>query len=128
MLSEGNIKVLSETRLTDMSFVPEVESHEVDTVVILVAAIEQGRLGVGTTIEVMEPLQTSRQVTPTDVNHVLQSGTVIAGEETEEELVTGCDGPVNLRVDIVEIERIVLEVLVELEEGIEIRSTGGDEE
>ena len=111
-----------------MSFVPEVESHEVDTVVILVAAIEQGRLGVGTTIEVMEPLQTSRQVTPTDVNHILQGGTVIACEETEEELVTGCYGSVNLRVDIVEIERIVLEVLVELEEGIEIRSTGGDEE
>ena len=36
--------------------------------------------------------------------------------------------PVDLRIDIVEIERVVLEVIAEFEEGIEISATGGDEE
>ena len=36
--------------------------------------------------------------------------------------------PVDLRIDIVEIERVVFEVIAEFEEGIEISATGGDEE
>ena len=50
-----------------------------------------------------------------------------SSEEAEKELVTGCDSPVYLRVDVVEIERVVLEVLVEFEKGIKIRATRGDE-
>ena len=125
--TEGDVKVLAETQLTDMTFVPEVEFHEVDAIVVLVTAVEQGRLGIGTAIEMMEPLQTARQVAPTDVDHVLQGRAVITCEEGQEELVAGGQRPVELRIDIVEIEGVVAEVFAELEEGIEIGATGSDE-
>ena len=110
-----------------MAFVPKVEFHEVDTIVVLVTAVEQGRLGIGAAIEMMEPLQTARQVPPTDVDHVLQGRAVITRKESQEELVAGGQRPVELRIDIVEIEGVVAEVFAELEEGIEIGATGGDE-
>ena len=128
VLPEGDIEVLSETGLTDMTFVPEVETHEVDTVVVFITAVEQGRLSIGTTIEVMEPLQTSREVAPTDIDHVLQGCTVVTCKETEEELVAGRHRPIDLRIDIIEIKRVVLEVVAEFEKGIEISAAGSDEE
>ena len=54
-----------------MTFVPEVELHEIDTIVVLITAVKQGRLGIGAAIEVMEPFQTTCQIPPADVNHVL---------------------------------------------------------
>ena len=71
MLSEEDIEVLSDTGLTDMAFIPEVEFHEVDAIVVLVTTIKQGCLSIRISIEVMKPFQTTRQVTPTDINHVL---------------------------------------------------------
>ena len=94
-----------------MTFIPKVEFHEIDTVVVLVTAIEQGCLSIRATMKVMKPLQTSRQITPTNIDHILQGCAVIAREETEEELVTRCHRPVYFRIDIVKIECVVLEVL-----------------
>ena len=124
MLSEGEIEVLSETGLADMSFVPEIESHEVDAVIVLVTTVKQGCLCVGTVSEMMEPLQTTRQVSPTNIDHVLQSGAVVASEETEEELIVGRHRPIEFRIDIIEIECIVLEVVAEFEEGIKVGAAG----
>ena len=109
-----------------MTFIPEVELHEVDAVVVLIATVKERCLGIGTAIEMMEPLQTARQVPPADVDHFIQSRAVIACEETEEQLVARGHCPVNLRIDIVEIERVVLEIITELEESVEIGATGGN--
>ena len=76
----------------------------------------------------MEPLQVGGEVAPADVNHLLHGCAVIAGEETQEELVAVGDGPVELGVDIVEVECVVLEVLAHLQEGVEIGTARRDEE
>ena len=58
----------------------------------------------------VEPFQTGRQVVPTHIDHILYGGTVVACEECQEQLVALVDRPVQFRIDIVEIEGVVLEV------------------
>ena len=51
----------------------------------------------------VQPLQTGRQIIPSDVNHIVDGRTVFARKETQEELVILVDGPVGLCIDVVEI-------------------------
>ena len=76
----------------------------------------------------MDPFQTCRQVVPAYIDHILYGGTVVACEERQEQLVTLVERPVQFRIDIIEIEGVVLEVGRELQEHIHIRAARGDEE
>ena len=59
----------------------------------------------------VQPFQVECHIAPADVCHLFHSRTVVAGEEGKEQLVLRVEHPVEFRVDIVEIERIVPEVL-----------------
>ena len=76
----------------------------------------------------VEPLQTGTPVSPTDIDHLVYGGLVVTGEEGQEELVAGVQRPVELRVDIVEVQGVVLIVVRQLQEHIHVGASGGHQE
>jgi len=93
-----------------------------------VPAVEQGGLRVGTAAEVVQPFQARRQVAPAYIYHILHRRLVVPREERQEQLVVGVDGPIHLGVDVVEVERVVLEVVGEFQEQVHIGAPGAHQE
>ena len=120
-------EVLTQTGLTDMAFVPEVEIEEVHPVVRQIVAIEPGGLCVRLPSEAVQPLHAERHVAPTDIRHLTHIRPVAAGEEGQEHLVALSQRPVNLRVHVVEVKLIVAEVLGCLQQQIHVRPAGRDQ-
>ena len=73
----------------------------------------------------VQPLQTGAPVPPTDIDHLVYGGLIVAGEEGQEEWVAGIQRPVELRVDIVEVQCVVLIVVRQFQEHIHVGASGG---
>ena len=74
----------------------------------------------------VEPLQTGGHIAPADVYHLVDSRLVVAREEGQEQLVTVVECPVQLGVDVIEVEGVVLEIVRQLQEHVHISSSGCD--
>ena len=59
----------------------------------------------------MQPSEAARHVVPSDVRHLVYRRTVVAGKEGQKQLVPFVNGPVQFGINVIEVERIVSEVL-----------------
>ena len=75
----------------------------------------------------VEPLQTSGHVAPADIHHLVDGRLVIAGKEGQEQLVAVVECPVQLGVDVIEIEGVVLEIVRQLQEHIHISTPSSNQ-
>ena len=68
----------------------------------------------------VKPLQTGREVLPTNIGQFLNDRTVVSCKETEKQLVTTVNNPVGLHVYIVEIEFVALKLIREVQKQVHV--------
>ena len=127
MPAYDHMKILAQTHLADMSFVPEIYLEEIHTIVRQVVTQVGGGLCIGVPLKVVQPSEAGGEIVPTDIRHLLHRCTIVTSEEGQEHLVPFVDRPVQLRIHVVEIERVVAEVLRCLQQQVHISASCRDQ-